>query len=578
MEQHNYTNTIEWDTMTTIKSFDLGAEEDLYPRFTSDSQHLEVISPAATTPISLLVQSLVQQLCSLLERDQGRANNLYQSICEKLHQMKLIDESYAMGEFEVMRSQYQRALYQLVSVAKGTELPISLPIPITQPTGLDWSRYLREFEELYFIAGGGFGSVFKARHRLDGVEYAVKKVCIKSSNINSIMNHLSEVKTFASLSHSNIVSYKAAWLEPLIEKNVKKPKHNFKIHSESNTQYSTTHLDSKYSTHPNIMESFKTYNSRELTQNNSQSDFSIIFENSSSLSNEVLSHDDIGQTNSISEDTSEEDGKQIKLFESYMDQKYSCINLKWATLYIQMSFCQKTLKQWLEERNKYHWCGEYLCKDNCNDTIDDIKETSSSDFLIGWPHIDVVMDMFTQIANGLNYIHTRGIVHHDIKPSNIFVGNEGNVINVQLGDFGLACPLQKSHKGLAIGTHLYAAPEQLEGQCNPKSDMYSMGIILLEMVETFSTDMERVKTINDLRKGQIPAHLTASYPKIAHIIGKLVQRRPTRRLDSNQLLMELKLLKENKDETIKSLKEELAVKDDEIAKLKMMLANMRNSP
>lgn len=104
--------------------------------------------------------------------------------------------------------------------------------------------------------------------------------------------------------------------------------------------------------------------------------------------------------------------------------------------------------------------------------------------------------------------------------------------------------------------------------------MYSLGIILLEMVEPFSTDMERVKTITNLRKGQIPAHLTANYPKIAHIVGKLVQHRPSKRLNTSQLLDELQNLKENKDDMIKSLKEELAAKDDEIAKLKMMLAKV----
>lgn len=92
------------------------------------------------------------------------------------------------------------------------------------------------------------------------------------------------------------------------------------------------------------------------------------------------------------------------------------------------------------------------------------------------------------------------------------------------------------------------------------------------MVEPFSTDMERVKTIEDLRKGQIPAHLSANYPKVAHIIGKLVQRRTSKRLDTTQLLEELKNLSENKDETIKALREELDAKDKEIANLKVMLA------
>lgn len=103
--------------------------------------------------------------------------------------------------------------------------------------------------------------------------------------------------------------------------------------------------------------------------------------------------------------------------------------------------------------------------------------------------------------------------------------------------------------------------------------MFSLGIILLEMFVPVSTNMERAKIIEDAgRKGQIPAHLTANYPKIAHIIGKLVQRRPSRRLDTSQLLEELKTLSDNKDDTIKSLREELAAKEDEIQKLKLMLA------
>lgn len=51
-------------------------------------------SPKATTPISLLVQSLIQQLCSLLENDLQKSSSLYERICEKLYQMNLIDNSY----------------------------------------------------------------------------------------------------------------------------------------------------------------------------------------------------------------------------------------------------------------------------------------------------------------------------------------------------------------------------------------------------------------------------------------------------------------------------------------------------
>lgn len=69
---------------------------------------------------------------------------------------------------------------------------------------------------------------------------------------------------------------------------------------------------------------------------------------------------------------------------------------------------------------------------------------------------------------GLEYIHSKGIVHHDIKPSNIFIQLENGSLLVQLGDFGLACPLQSVRHSLALGTKLYAAPEQLAGKCDPK--------------------------------------------------------------------------------------------------------------
>ncbi|OWR41489.1 eIF 2a kinase [Danaus plexippus plexippus] len=569
------TKTNKWEALATVKSFDLGiARSGQHESVLQQSiNQIEVINSTATTPISLLVQSLVKQLCSLLEKDVSRANTLYNTICEKLHSMNLIDDSYSMGEFEVMRSQYQRALYQLVTVASGSEIPITLPVtwPINR-SGLEWSRYHKEFEELFFIAGGGFGSVFKARHRLDGVEYAVKKVYIKSSDVNSIMTHLAEVKTIASLNHPNIVNYKAAWLEPMIESTVKK-KRNCKMETDDDSFSSGSSQFS--SVYPNVMKSFKTYNSKDLTKDRSQSDFVISFKNSNSFENSATS-DEI-DTDSEDEPNFSENNAICKLLSSKEYENCSRVNLKWATLYIQMTYCQQTLKQWLDDRNNHMTLARKNSDDltlHHSDSSDSANFETDNNYPLTSTRYDVLVDMFTQLVKGLHYIHSRGVIHHDVKPSNVFVAPSESGPLVQLGDFGLACPLQQSHSGLALGTHLYAAPEQLEGQCNPKSDMYSLGIILLEMVEPFSTDMERVKTINDLRKGQIPAHLTANYPKITHIIGKLVQRKPSRRLDTGQLLEELKQLSENKDDTIRSLKEELAAKDEEIAKLKMMLAQL----
>lgn len=124
-------------------------------------------------------------------------------------------------------------------------------------------------------------------------------------------------------------------------------------------------------------------------------------------------------------------------------------------------------------------------------------------------------------------------------------------------------------------------------KCLFQSDLYSVGIILLEMIESFGTDMEKVETLKELRNGHVPARITASFPKLAHIIGKLVQPRPKKRIDTAQLLVLLDGLKENKDETIRELRQELIdlrvelsakdvrlnAQDCEIKNLKMLLEN-----
>lgn len=75
------------------------------------------------------------------------------------------------------------------------------------------SRYYREFQEISFIANGAFGNVYKAQHRLDGIDYAIKKIGVTSNHARSVKQYLNEVKTLAKLNHTNIVSYKAAWIE-----------------------------------------------------------------------------------------------------------------------------------------------------------------------------------------------------------------------------------------------------------------------------------------------------------------------------------------------------------------------------
>ena len=72
-------------------------------------------------------------------------------------------------------------------------------------------RYHEQFEEIRLIARGGYGSVYLARHVLDQMEYAIKKIQFKCSSTKA--QALAEAKTLAKLDHANVVTYKHTWIE-----------------------------------------------------------------------------------------------------------------------------------------------------------------------------------------------------------------------------------------------------------------------------------------------------------------------------------------------------------------------------
>jgi len=87
-----------------------------------------------------------------------------------------------------------------------------------------------------------------------------------------------------------------------------------------------------------------------------------------------------------------------------------------------------------------------------------------------------------QVAEALEYANRQGTLHRDVKPSNLLLDGRGNV---WVTDFGLAKTSDAddlTHTGDILGTIRYMAPERFQGQCDARSDVYSLGLTLYELV------------------------------------------------------------------------------------------------
>ncbi|XP_045440149.1 eukaryotic translation initiation factor 2-alpha kinase 3 isoform X4 [Pipistrellus kuhlii] len=189
-------------------------------------------------------------------------------------------------------------------------------------------------------------------------------------------------------------------------------------------------------------------------------------------------------------------------------------------LYIQMQLCRKeNLKDWMNSRCSMEERGWATC-----------------------------LHIFLQIAEAVEFLHSKGLMHRDLKPSNIFFTMDDVV---KVGDFGLVTamdqdeeepmvltpmPAYARHTG-QVGTKLYMSPEQIHGNnYSHKVDIFSLGLILFELLYPFGTQMERVRVLTDVRNLRFPPLFTQKYPREYMMVQDMLSPSPMERPEAAHII------------------------------------------
>ncbi len=172
-----------------------------------------------------------------------------------------------------------------------------------------------------------------------------------------------------------------------------------------------------------------------------------------------------------------------------------------------------------------------------------LKEYMESERVLNWKDS---VHFVTQILRALQHAHERGIVHRDIKPQNIMMFTDGTI---KVMDFGIAKFAREEGRTAtdqAIGTVHYISPEQARGgYTDAKSDLYSVGVMLYEMLtgqKPFDTDNPVSIAVMHMQNiAELPRHINPDIPEpIEEIIVHAMEKNPNDRYQTaNEMIRDI---------------------------------------
>lgn len=363
------------------------------------------------------------------------------------------------------------------------------------------------------IGTGAFSNVYATFNPLDNNTYAVKKIGIDKHYKQALL----EVRAMAKLNHPNIVRYYMSWIE-------------------------SGHLSGD--------------DEEDLSDMVDFSDM-IDFSNVNHLSNvidffninqlpvpdhpvPILSMSSMGDVSSVSQSSDVDEISGMGIISDLIPYVQNPLEVIESSTSWEDSM---SINSEISTNSQYNPCkfSQFICiqMELCDDTLGNFIKKNL--YLDNSTKINIIL----QIARGIKYIHENNVLHRDLTLNNILVTLDNKI---KISDFGLATTVFKPDVRM-VGTCGYISPETLSsGTYSIKSDLYSFGIIILEIYMNFQSSHEKMIAIEKIKATNKGSWLSISESStsnvleciksdnMAVIIRNLMSENPDNRLDIDTII------------------------------------------